>query len=159
MEESKTGLYITVKVLRMLSRGNTWKPFKCDRGPIFQVTDLNWNLAQFRPSEIHYQPDPIERNGSLDMWQPEMWRTYHKCVLIVNRKAILKSRVFIKLSSLKFYHWNLHRKISVLLQFSLMTLLVITWCLSLAGPIVAQLGVFLNLWLSVSWVFFFVLSQ
>ena len=48
-------------------------------GPIFQVTNLNRNLAQFRPSEIQYQPDPTARNGSLDMWQPDMWRTYHKC--------------------------------------------------------------------------------
>ena len=49
-EYSKTGLCITVKVLR----GNTQKSFKCDRGPIF-------------PSEIHYLPDPTARNGSLDM--------------------------------------------------------------------------------------------
>ena len=39
--------------------------FKCDRGPIFQVTSLNRNLTQFRPSEIHCQPDPTERNCSL----------------------------------------------------------------------------------------------
>ena len=32
-----TGLCIKVKALRMLSRGNTCKPFKCDRGPTFQV--------------------------------------------------------------------------------------------------------------------------
>ena len=43
------------------------KPCKCDRGPIFQVTDLNRNLTQFWPSEIHYQPDPTAQNGSLDM--------------------------------------------------------------------------------------------
>ena len=41
------------------------------------------NLTQFRLSEIHNQPDPNERNGSLDMWQPEMWRNDHKCFLIV----------------------------------------------------------------------------
>ena len=35
--------------------------------PFFQVTNLNRNLTQFRPLEIHYQPDPNERNGSLDM--------------------------------------------------------------------------------------------
>ena len=39
--------------------------FKCDRGPIFQVTNLNRNLTQFRLSEIHCQPDPTERNCSL----------------------------------------------------------------------------------------------
>ena len=55
------------KVLLMLSRGNTRKSFKCDRGPIFQVANLNRNLTQFRPSEIHYQPDPAARSGSLDM--------------------------------------------------------------------------------------------
>ena len=55
------------KVLRMLSRGHTWKPFKCDRGPIFQVANLNRNLTQFRPSDIHYQQDPTAQNGSLDM--------------------------------------------------------------------------------------------
>ena len=66
-EYSKTGLCITVKVLRMLSRGNTQKSFKCDRGPIFQVANLNRNLTWFRPLEIHYQPDPSTQNGSLDM--------------------------------------------------------------------------------------------
>ena len=30
------------------------QPFKCDRGPFFQVANLNGNLTQFRPSEIHY---------------------------------------------------------------------------------------------------------
>ena len=54
-----------VKGLRMLSRGNTWKSFKCDRGPIFQVTNLNRNPTQFRPSEIHWQPDPTKRKSSL----------------------------------------------------------------------------------------------
>ena len=38
---------------------------KCDRGPIFQSTNLNRNLTQFRPSKIHCQPDPTERNCSL----------------------------------------------------------------------------------------------
>ena len=38
-----------------------------DRGPIFQVTNLNRNITLFRPSEIHYQPDPTAQNGSLDM--------------------------------------------------------------------------------------------
>ena len=66
-ECSKTGVCITVKVLRILSRGNTRKPFKCDRGPSFQVTNLNRNLTQFRPSVIYYQPDRTEQNGSLDI--------------------------------------------------------------------------------------------
>ena len=39
--------------------------FKFDRGPIFQVTNLNRNLTRLRPSEIHCQPDPTERNCSL----------------------------------------------------------------------------------------------
>ena len=56
----------------MLSRGNTWKPFKCDRGLFFQVANLNGNLTQFRPSEIRYLRDPIARNGSLDMGHPEI---------------------------------------------------------------------------------------
>ena len=47
-------------------------PFKCDRGPFFQVANLNVNLTQFRPSEIHYLREPTARNGSLDMIQPEM---------------------------------------------------------------------------------------
>ena len=34
--------------------------FKCDRGPTFQVTNLNRNPTQFRRSEIHCQPDPTE---------------------------------------------------------------------------------------------------
>ena len=38
----------------------------------FQVANLNGNLTQFRPSEIHYLRDPTARNGSLDMGQPEM---------------------------------------------------------------------------------------
>ena len=44
----------------LLSRRNTRKSFRIDRGPIFQVTNLNRNLTQFRPSEIHCQPDPTE---------------------------------------------------------------------------------------------------
>ena len=75
-EYLKTGLCITVTVLRMLSQGNTWKSFKCDRGPIFKLANLIRNLKQFRPLEIHYSLDPTARNGSLDMWKPDMWRTY-----------------------------------------------------------------------------------
>ena len=58
-------------------------PFKCDRGPTFQVTNLNRNHTQFRPSEIHCQPDPTERNGSLRHVTTRNERTYQKCVLIV----------------------------------------------------------------------------
>ena len=54
-----------VKGLRILSRGNTRKSFKFDRGPFFQVTNLNRILTQFKPSEIHCQPDTTERNDSL----------------------------------------------------------------------------------------------
>ena len=61
-ECSKTVLCITEKDLRMLSRGNTRKPLKCDR-----VANLKRKFTQFRPSEIHYQPDPTARNSSLDM--------------------------------------------------------------------------------------------
>ena len=38
--------------------------FKFDRGPIFQVTYLNRNLTQFRPSEINCQPDPTQQKCS-----------------------------------------------------------------------------------------------
>ena len=39
--------------------------FKCDRGPIFQVTNLNRNLTQLRPYEVHCQPDPTGQSCSL----------------------------------------------------------------------------------------------
>ena len=32
-----------------------------------QFTNLNRNLTQFMPSEIHFKPDLTERYGSLDM--------------------------------------------------------------------------------------------
>ena len=80
-----------VKVLRILSRGNT---FKCDRGPILQVTNLKRNLTQFRPSEIHCQPDPTERNGSLR-------HVTTRNVFWSFRKATLESEVFIKLAKLE----------------------------------------------------------
>ena len=69
---SKTILCITVIVLQMLSRGNIQKSFKCDRGPIFQVANLNRNFTWFRPLEIHYQPDTTARNGSLDIENQKM---------------------------------------------------------------------------------------
>ena len=33
----------------------------------FRVANSNKNLTWFKPSEIHYQPDPTPRKGSLDM--------------------------------------------------------------------------------------------
>ena len=65
-DSSKTEICITVKGLRILSWRNTCKSIKCDRGPIFQVANLNRNLTRFKPSEIHSQPDQTARNGSLD---------------------------------------------------------------------------------------------
>ena len=59
------------------------KANKCDLGPVFQVTNLNRNLTQSRPFESLYQLSPTARNGSLHMRQPEMSRSYHRCVLIV----------------------------------------------------------------------------
>ena len=67
IEFSKTGLCITVKSFTDVVTRKHLKAIKCDRGPLFQVAKWNRNLTQFRPSEIHYQPDPTERNGSLDM--------------------------------------------------------------------------------------------
>ena len=89
--------------------------FKCDRGPIFQDTNLNRNLTQFRLSKIHCQPDPTERNCSLR-------HVTIKNVFWSFRKATKESGYFII-----FYHWNLHRKINVLLHVSLSTLLVEKW--------------------------------
>ena len=44
------------------------KAFKCDRGPIFQVANLNRNLTQFKLTKIiYYLRYPTARNGSLDM--------------------------------------------------------------------------------------------
>ena len=120
-ECSKTGLCIyKVKGLRMFSRGNTWKSFKCDRGPTFQVTNLNRNLTQFRPSKIHCQPDPTKQNGSLR-------HVTNRNVVWSFRKATLESGVSSNWPKLKFYHWNYHRKINVLLHLSLSTLLVEKW--------------------------------
>ena len=47
------------------------KPFKCDRGLIFEVSNLNRNLTQLRPKETQYQPSPMIRSDSLDMSQSE----------------------------------------------------------------------------------------
>ena len=54
----------------------------------FLVTNLNRNLTQFRPPEIHCQPDPTEliEIVVLDVWQP-------KYALIVY-KWNLRKRVF-----------------------------------------------------------------
>ena len=58
------------------------------------ISNILSNLTQFRPSEIHCQPDPTERNGSLR----------HLTIRNVFRsltKATLESRVFIKLAKLE----------------------------------------------------------
>ena len=60
------------KSFRDVVTRKTYKPFKCDRGPFFQVAYLNGILTQFRTSEIHYLRDPTARNGSLDMGQPKV---------------------------------------------------------------------------------------
>ena len=60
-------LCITVKDLRILSRGKTRKPITCDRRPILGVANLNRNLTRFMPSKIQYHA----RIGSLDMRQQE----------------------------------------------------------------------------------------
>ena len=86
--------YAYSKSLRILSRGNTRKSFKCDRGPIFLVTNLNRNLTQFMPSEIHCLPDSTERNGSLR-------HLTTRNVFWSFRKATLESGVFIKLAKLE----------------------------------------------------------
>ena len=52
-------------------------------GSHFSGYKFEQKFTQFMPTEIHYKPDPNARNGSLYMWQAEMRRTYHKCVLIV----------------------------------------------------------------------------
>ena len=39
--------------------------FKCDRGPNFSGYKFEQKSHKFRPSEIHFQPDPTERNCSL----------------------------------------------------------------------------------------------
>ena len=41
--------------------------FKCDRAPIFQITNLNRNITPFRPSEIHCQPESTSEIVVLDM--------------------------------------------------------------------------------------------
>ena len=65
-EYSKTRLCIIVKVLLMLSQETHESHLNVTGVQFFR------NLTQFRSSEIHYQPDPTARNGSLDIRQPEM---------------------------------------------------------------------------------------
>ena len=105
---SKTGLCIAVKVLRMFARGNTFKSYKCDRGPIFQVSNLNRNLTSFKHWEIHYQPDPTTWNGSLGKWEPEMWRTYQVCVFDRLEKQYQKADF-----SSNWQVWNYNTEISI----------------------------------------------
>ena len=76
-------LCITVKVLRMLARGKTCKPFKCDRGPIFQVTNLNRNLTQFSLQKSNTNQIGLHEMVVWACNNQKMVRTYHKCVLIV----------------------------------------------------------------------------
>ena len=97
----KTGLCITAKVLRILSRGKTRNPFIWDRGPIFQVAHLNRNLTQVRPSEIQYQPSLTSQNDSLDVRQSDKSRTYHKCVMIV-KKIHFEKRGFDQIAKHEF---------------------------------------------------------
>ena len=146
--------------------------------------------SQFRPSEIHCQPDPIEGNGSLrHVTTRNVFWSFRKATYKVDRVIYVISVLFcyafgrvsllmpcghlfgkgwpissrlwcliVKLSlshwypgsgvvlvcidswslssfflfssnwpSLKFYHWNLQRKINELLHLSLSTLLVGKW--------------------------------
>ena len=96
-ECSKTGLCVKVKVLRMFSRGKTWKQFKCDRGPLFQVTNFNRNFTQFRPSTM---------SDCTKWWSGHATARNFKGLSQVHLYVLIVSR-------LKFYHWNLHRKINV----------------------------------------------
>ena len=89
-----------VSINRCARKHNTNKTekmsFKCDRGPIIHVTNLNRNLTQFRPSNIHCKPDPTERNCCLRhvTTKNEFWSF---------RKATKESGVFIKLTKLEIF--------------------------------------------------------
>ena len=113
-ECSKTGLCITVNILRMLVLGNAWKPFKCDRCPLFQVTNLTRNLTQFRSSEIYFNQFPLHE---MVVWTCDN----QKCQGLITsvfwsfRKPILKSGFFIKWPSLRFYHWSFDLSLKPLL--------------------------------------------
>ena len=61
----------------------TRKHIKCDRGSTFQVTNLNRNLTQFRPSEIHCQLDPTGPKGSLRHVTTKNVKDLSNSVLIV----------------------------------------------------------------------------
>ena len=50
---------------------------------MFQGTNLNRNLTQFRHSEIQYKPSPTARNGSLDMQQEENDKDLSQVFLVV----------------------------------------------------------------------------
>ena len=49
-------------------------PFKCDGGQIFQVTNLNRNLTQLRPSEIHCQQIRLNEIIVLDIVTTKIMR-------------------------------------------------------------------------------------
>ena len=67
----------TSKLCSDVKREKAWKPLKCDRGPIFQVTNEQ-KLTPMRHSEIQYQPSPTARNGSLEMLQTEISRVFDR---------------------------------------------------------------------------------
>ena len=58
-----TGLCIKVKALQILSRGNTYKPFKCDRGPTFQVTN------ERKAYIVKAIRNPLPTRSDLTKWQ------------------------------------------------------------------------------------------
>ena len=82
-------VYLNVQRLRYAYTGKSFTDVVTRkdyaRGPLFQVTNLNTDLTQFRPSKIQFQQSPTARNGSLDRRQPEMSRTYLKYALIVQK--------------------------------------------------------------------------
>ena len=116
--------YAYSKSLRILSRGNTWKSFKCDRGPIFQVTNLNRNLTQFRPSEIHCQPDSTERNGSLrHLTTRNVFWSFRKATLesgVFKRKKVIENRDKSKITKylLLYLTWISHTKLPITRYYS-----------------------------------------
>ena len=59
-----------------VSRGNTWKSFKCDRGPIFRLhiwTEISHSLGLQKSTANQIR---LNEMVVLDMWQPELWRHF-----------------------------------------------------------------------------------
>ena len=80
---SKTGLWITVKVLWMLPRENTWNA----KGVQFfwlQIWRQISHSLGLQKSTTNQPPNA--RNGSLDIWQPEMWKSCIKSLFWSFRK-------------------------------------------------------------------------